>query len=250
MRRVAMVCGAVLLLAACGGGGSGSPAPAGSSAGSSAGGSAAAAEPMASCISPEQQAAGGVAVKGSAGDQVDALVLGSGTTGVVMANMSDNDVCAWFPSAVLMASKGYRTAVFSYSGRQSADADVLDVVAELKRRGSTRIALMGASKGGTAALTAGKRAGAVAVVELSAPSSYEGMDAAAAVRALTVPTWFAVGEQDGEFVASAHELYTASPAATKHLEVVASAAHGTGLLPDGGVQRMIDEFLAKNAPPA
>jgi len=243
MRRVSTICAVMVLLAACGGGGSTTArSPAATSS------AAATAEPMASCISPEQQAAGGAAVRGAAGDQVDAVVLGSGTTGVVLANMSDNDVCAWFASAALLASKGYRAAVFAYSGRQGADADLLDVVSELRRRGSTRIVLMGASKGGTAALTAAKRAGAVAVVELSAPSSYESMDAVAAVKGVTVPTWFAVGEQDEDFVESAKELYAASPAATKHLELVASASHGTALLPDGGVQGMIDDFLAKNAP--
>ena len=243
MRRVSTICAVMILLAACGGGGSTTArSPAATSS------AAATAEPMASCISPEQQAAGGAAVRGAAGDQVDAVVLGSGTTGVVLANMSDNDVCAWFASAALLASKGYRAAVFAYSGRQGADADLLDVVSELRRRGSTRIVLMGASKGGTAALTAAKRAGAVAVVELSAPSSYESMDAVAAVKGVTVPTWFAVGEQDEDFVESAKELYAASPAATKHLELVASSSHGTALLPDGGVQGMIDDFLAKNAP--
>ena len=246
MRRVSTICAVMILLAACGGGGGGGGSTTARSP--AAPSSAATAEPMASCISPEQQAAGGAAVRGAAGDQVDAVVLGSGTTGVVLANMSDNDVCAWFASAALLASKGYRAAVFAYSGRQGADADLLDVASELRRRGSTRIVLMGASKGGTAALTAAKRAGAVAVVELSAPSSYESMDAVAAVKGLTVPTWFAVGEQDEDFVESAKELYAASPAATKHLELVASASHGTALLPDGGVQGMIDDFLAKNAP--
>jgi dienelactone hydrolase len=162
--------------------------------------------------------------------------------------MSDNDLCGWLPTALEYSAKGYRTAVFAYSGRQAADADVLQVVAELQRRGSTRIVLVGASKGGTSVLSAAARAKAVAVVELSAPSLYEGMDAGVAVKSLGVPTWFAVGEGDEEFVPSAKELYAASAATTKHLEVVASASHGTELLSQGGVGPMIAEFLAKNAP--
>ena len=244
--RWSLVCCAVLV-AACGGASGASPA-----SGSGAPSSAAhpVMDPLATCVTPEEQAAAGVAIQGAGGTEVDALVRGSGTAGIVFANMSDNDPCGWLPTAGEFAAKGYRTAVFLYSGRQGADADVLDVVAELRRRGSSRIVLVGASKGGTAALTAAGRAQAVAVAELSAPSLFEGMDAGAAVPSLRVPTWFAVGEQDEDFVQSAHDLYAASASTAKHLEVVASASHGTGLLPDGGVSGMIGQFVARTAPAA
>ena len=222
-----------------------------SGGGSGAGRSSAAptAEPIADCVTLQEQAASGVHVVGTAG-QVDALVLGArGTTGIVFANMSDNDPCGWLPTATGYAAQGYRTAVFVYSSRQGADADVLDVAAELRRRGATRIALVGASKGGTSVISAAARAQAVAVVELSAPQAYEGLDAVAAVKSLTVPTLFVVGDGDTEFVAGTDALHSASPATVKPLRHVTSGAHGTGLLADSGVGDALTAFLTAHAPP-
>jgi len=221
-----------------------------SGGGSGAGRSSAAptAEPIADCVTPQEQAASGVHVAGTAG-QVDALVLGGrGTTGIVFANMSDNDPCGWLPTATGYAAQGYRTAVFLYSSRQGADVDVLDVAAELRRRGATRIALVGASKGGTSVISAAARARAVAVAELSAPQAYEGMDAAASVKTLTAPTLFLVGDGDTEFVPSTDALHAASPATVKPVQHVTSAAHGTGLLTETGVSDALTAFLTAHAP--
>ena len=205
-------------------------------------------EPIAYCVTREQQASSGVVVKSSAGGTIVAVVQGRGTTGIVFANMSDNDLCGWLGTASDYAAKGYRTAVFSYSDQQDADADVADIAADLRRRGVSKIVLMGASKGGTAVLAAAPRVHPAAVVELSAPDAYEGMDADAAVKTLTVPSLFIVGADDVEFVASTDSLYASSPAKVKQRQVVPSPAHGIALLPDDAVERTIGGFLATNAP--
>jgi len=202
---------------------------------------------LAYCVPPEL-ASSTVAIKATAGGTIGAVLQGSGTTGIVFANMSDNDLCGWLGTASEHAARGYRTAVFAYSDRQGADADVLDVAAELRRAGALRIVLVGASKGGTAAIVAAGRVHPTAVVELSAPSDYEGMDAGAAVRTLTVPSLFIVGQDDAEFRGSTDALYAASPATVKHLKEVVSPAHGVALLPDPDVAGTIESFLAANAP--
>lgn len=240
MRAPVAGCLLVVLLAGCGGGGSGTSGGASSPAPASA-------QPVAGCLDPQEQAASGVSLPLGPGGHVDAVIEGSGTTGIVFSNMNVGDLCQWLPTAVLYSRQGYRVAVYNYSP-QAADGDLLAVVAELRRRGATRIALVGASMGGTTSLVAAKRAGAAAVFELSAPAEYGGMDALAAVRALAVPTWFGVGENDTEFLGSARSLYGASGAATKHLEVVPTGAHGTELL-GAAVDRMMSDFLHRYAPP-
>ena len=230
------------MIAAC----SGTSGPASTSASTA---SAASAEPVADCVDPAEQATSGVTVSPGPGVTVDALMSGAGTTGIVFANMLEGDLCQWLPTARDLATKGYRTAVFNYSGRQGSTDDLLAVTAALRRRGATSIALVGASKGGTTVISAATRARAVAVVDLSGPRQFEDMDALGPVGTLTVPTFFAVGSEDGDFPASAKELYAASPARVKHLEVVATSDHGTALM-SGPAGPLVIDFLTKNAPVA
>lgn len=50
----------------------------------------------------------GYAVGGAASARRQAAVLGSGRTGVVLANQSDRDLCAWLPFARSLAAQGVR----------------------------------------------------------------------------------------------------------------------------------------------
>jgi fermentation-respiration switch protein FrsA (DUF1100 family) len=227
-------------LAGCGG------APA--NTGSPATGSPATAEPVAGCINARQQAASGVEVPSSEGGTITTLVFGTGSTGIVFANMSDGDLCQWLDTAQQLSRRGYRTAVFNYSATDSA-TDVFDVVGELRRRGSTRIALVGASMGGTSVLGAAARTPVAAVVELSAPQIYGPVDAVEAIKKITAPTWLAVGDGDADFVPSAQLLYKTSKAPVKHLEVVSTTEHGTGLLTIPSVEPKMLAFLTTYAPP-
>ena len=236
-RRTVVGCALVLTLAACGGAPAAPPPSASPSV-----------EPIAGCVDADQQARWGVSVKGSGDVEVKALVMGTGTTAVVFANMSDNNLCNWLPTAVEYSTKGYRTAVFRYSDRQQGDADVVALVDQLRRTGATRIALVGASAGGDAVICAAAKARADAVVELSAPDAYSSMDAATAVKTLTVPTLFTVGELDEDFVESTKALYAASPAKDKRLDVVLASAHGTELMNRSIVQKAVRAFLTQYAP--
>lgn len=233
MRARGMVIGAAVLLAGCGGG-SAATVP------------TTTVEPIASCVSPELQRSSGVTVRGSDGRAIDALMMGTGHTGLVFANMSDNDLCGWLPMAQAMAKAGYRTAVFSYSSGGDV-ANVVDVAKELGRRGATKLALLGASMGGTFVIGAANQVGAEALVELSAPSNWGGVDAEPLIKSVTVPTWMAVADGDDQFVPSAQRLYAASGAKVKHLETLGGAQHGTGLLTPA-LQKEIKDFLAQHAP--
>jgi pimeloyl-ACP methyl ester carboxylesterase len=52
---------------------------------------------------------------------------------------------------------GYRALVFDFRGYNRLDDDVVAAVAELRRRGVTKVVLVGSSMGGTAVLLAATR---------------------------------------------------------------------------------------------
>ena len=241
MRRLLAVCLAPLL-AACAGGTSAATGAAPSTPGASA-------TPIAPCVDPEDPDLTGVHLRPTAGVQVDAVLAGTGSTGIVFSDMSGDTLCEWLPTALVYVKQGYRVAMYEYSADQSPDADLADIAAELRRRGTTRIALVGASMGGTTSVVAAQAVHAAAVFVLSAPAAYSGMDAVGAASRVTAPSWFGVGEQDTEFLQSARDLYSHSAAPRKHLEILPTGAHGTALL-GGAVDRMMADFLHANAPAA
>ncbi len=233
-----------LALSACGGTSSGAAATS-TVAQSAPPASEPAADPIADCVDTALQAQSGVEVKNSSGLNVDSLVLGDGTTGLVFAPESGGNVCQWLSTAQLLTKIGYRTAVFNYSGAPG-DQDVLALADELRRRGATSIGLVGASKGGTAVLTAAASIEVGAVIALSAPTIFENTNAIEGMPAVTAPTWIGVGEFDTDFILDCRNLYKASGAKIKHLEVVQSPDHGVALLPD--LRAKILAFLIKYAP--
>ncbi len=80
----------------------------------------------------------------------------------------------------------------------------------------------------TAAAAAGRALAGVLV--LSSPAQYGPMDAEAAAKRVSAPSFFAVGHDDTAFVPEVRKLYNASDAAHKQLEIVDTGNHGTLLL--------------------
>jgi pimeloyl-ACP methyl ester carboxylesterase len=152
-------------------------------------------------------------------------------------------LCNWLPFARALAGAGYRvlafdsrnageSAVAPYPKSVQLEKDVLAAEKELLRRGAKRIVLGGASAGGTAAMTAAASVGPAlaGVIVLSSPAQYIQMDAEAAAKRVTAPSFFAVGRGDVDFVAEMQKLYDASAAKRKQLEILETGAHGTDML--------------------
>src|SRR5262245_58482602 len=112
-----------------------------------------------------------------------------GSAGVVLAHMSPADQRSWFDFAERLAREGYRVLTFDFRGYcpggdggcsegerdvPSIPKDVEGAIAELRRRGVTKIGLVGASMGGTASLITAANQGrdVAAVVTLSAPTAF------------------------------------------------------------------------------
>lgn len=223
-------------------------------------------EPNTAGATCQSDAAGGTKVEFKSGDgaRLVGIELGQGQTGVVLAHQNGSDLCEWLPYGKRLAEKGYRVLAFDFGGEggsgvpdqtKALDGEVVAAVEHIRSRGAGDVVLIGASKGGTAALTAAVSVNPApkAVVCLSAPGRFSTMDALAAAPKLQSATLYVAGETDGQFAVNAQELYDATPAASRTILVVPESGHGTALLRSGSADKVtgaIEGLLAKTAPPA
>jgi len=196
-------------------------------------------------------------------------LFGEGRTGVVLAHMLPADQSSWFPFARELAQRGYLVLTFDFRGycpggdagcsegeREIAEIwrDVEAAVAFLRARGASRVALVGASMGGTASLVAASHLGeaVAAVVALSAPVEIEGLAAERDVLAgVVAPTLLVAGERDGT-AAEAAEALGAGVAGPARVEILPGGEHGTELLRGelaGRVRALLLEHLERYAAP-
>jgi pimeloyl-ACP methyl ester carboxylesterase len=103
---------------------------------------------LGNCLGPQNAR---VLALPASGTQVDVGVLGDGGTGVVIAYERNGTVCTWLPLAHKLVARGYRVALFDYSGLDPG-RDVGMVAAELRKEGVSRVFLLGGSLGGAAVL--------------------------------------------------------------------------------------------------
>jgi hypothetical protein len=237
---VAALAGLLVLVAGCGNSGGDSNSNGNSNA---APASTPEPTPVASCVTAEQQRAGGFTLAHGSGRPVSGVVLGTGTTGVVMANQSDGDLCQWQPYALSLVQLGYQVAVFNYTG-QDSPPDVLAAVDALRAKGAQKVFLMGASMGGTAVLDAATQAqpAVAGVVDISGPESYAGANALEAAKKLSVPALFIAAQYDTPFIDNTNHLYAACVTKDKQLSVEPGGDHGVSLLSDH-VTGLIEKFL-------
>jgi dienelactone hydrolase len=170
----------------------------------------------------------------------------------VLVHQYPSDLCGFWPVTTYLAKRGLRAFAidlrcFGRSACPGGEAkgwvvDDLDAVAELRRRGVSRVALVGASMGGAAALIAGRRVKppVAAVVSLSGepePTNLVGgipLNAGAAVAQLAVGDMFVVATNDRyASVKETRTMYRAVKAGDKRLEVLpgdCDGGHGWQLL--------------------
>ncbi|MBM9505891.1 alpha/beta hydrolase family protein [Actinacidiphila acididurans] len=198
------------------------------------------------CLSPEQARTGSVTFPAADGQQVEAYTTGTGSTALVLAHQADGDVCQWVPDATRLAKDGYRVVAVNSAG--SEVAELTAAVAYVRARGAGKVLLIGASKGGTAALSAaGSITPAVdAVVSLSAPTAYGGMDASTVVPRLTMPVLYMAAHLDTAFADSTRQLSRATGRApVNDLWIVSGARHGVSMLGDETNFARVEAFLKK-----
>jgi pimeloyl-ACP methyl ester carboxylesterase len=182
--------------------------------------------------------------------------------GVVFAHMLPADQSAWFDLASDVGAMGYRALTFDFrgycpggdagcsEGTKDVDATPQDLRAALgylRGRGVDRVALVGASMGGTAALVVAAAEGdaIAAVVTLSAPQQLLGLAAGPDVLQLvTAAKLFIAGNGDPTGSATAAQAFYDSSLQPKRYEIVTSDDHGTDLLSGNQGQQVHDLITA------
>jgi pimeloyl-ACP methyl ester carboxylesterase len=202
-----------------------------------------------------------VTFESSDGVKLSGRIFGSegAAAGVVLAHMLPADQVPWFDTAAELGARGYRALTFNFRGYcpggdagcsegdkqiEGAQADLEGAVAFLRSQGVTRLALVGASMGGTAALRVAAAEGTEveAVITLSAPQSIDGLSAGPDVMAgVSAAKLFIAGTGDPTAAQAAEAFYNAS-IQPKRYEIVTSDDHGTDLL-DGNQGARVRELI-------
>jgi dienelactone hydrolase len=198
--------------------------------------------PIDTCIT-NTEASGAVVLHSDSGADLRAVVLGSGTVGVVLAHEAHGTLCEWLPYGRRLASLGYRVIAVDLNGfgssppspgspsRPGQDLDVMAAAAELRDQGVARVVLIGANLGGIAALVAATRIQppVSGIVDMSGQIEMGGLDATAAAAVLHVPVLYVMSSTD-EYRQDVRAVYAATRIADRQLEVVDAIAHGVSLL--------------------
>jgi pimeloyl-ACP methyl ester carboxylesterase len=185
-------------------------------------------------------------------------------TAVVLAHMSEGDLCVWAPYARSLARHGLWVFPFDFRGHgfsagavdhTKAAVDVVAAVRAVRRLGARKVVVAGASLGGIAAVVAAQRITPplAGVASVSGPAAIAGqLDARPVVPKLRVPTLYlvAAGDQSPpyDFAAEAQELHAATGTSEKKLLVVAGSLHGTFLVAGSPSARaLLTRFLRNPA---
>lgn len=181
-------------------------------------------------------------------------------TAVVLAHMSDGDLCEWVPYSRTLAREGFFVFPFDLRGHghskgrrnhRRAAADLAAAVRAVRSLGARKVVVVGASLGGIAALVAGPMLTprVNGIVAVSAPATVAGtLDARPAVPKLRVPTLYVAATDDRsppyDFAADARVLYDATGIDAKRLELVPGTQHGVFLVRGSpAVRTLLRAFL-------
>jgi pimeloyl-ACP methyl ester carboxylesterase len=120
------------------------------------------------------------------GTRLTGRLFGQSRVGVTLAHMFPADARSWYPAARRIAKAGYMTLAFNFRGylgsqgpKQIAKAptDLAAAAKFLESSGAHDIAFVGASMGGTASIIEAETLNPLAVVTVSAPLNFMGLDA-------------------------------------------------------------------------
>jgi len=241
----ALAFGAAILVLACNGD---DPPPSGTAA--------PAATPVAGAATVSFPAEDGVALDGR-------FFAANGDRLVVLLHMYPSDQTSWFPVAQHLQEQGYPALTFDFRGYGLSDgqrdgnknlADLHGALTWAATAGYQRVALVGASMGGTAAIVAAaapEMGAAVTsidgVLTLSAPSEFLDIDALAVVADVDVPLWTLAAEGDTSAAHAAETFQEAAAMDEDSVHLFSGLDHGTDLLTGDHhdeVYTLLGEFLA------
>ena len=167
---------------------------------------------------------------------------------IVFAHQSNGDECQWLPAARGYAEQGYRVYLPRAAGKTGPSA-LAAAVAAARDAGALKVAVVGASMGGTYAIGAASAMPAQpeAVVAVSAPADFGDVDAAGLIGSVSSPLLLTVGSKDNDFAAALPKLAAAAPSAQTVVQD-GTSAHGVALIAEGGaaahaVQQFVSDMI-------
>lgn len=257
-----LVSGLLLATAACTAAPATAPTPTPSSASSSVASSPPTAPPLELTTVPAfapgdaasvQCAGEGVSVYTTqSGGRVSPMVVAGPATAsaaLVFAHQSDGDECQWLGQARRFAEQGYRVYLPRAAGKD-APSLLAAAVSAARSAGATKVGLVGASMGGTNAVATASavQPGPDAVVAISAPAEFGGVDAAGLIGRVQAPILLEVAAQDNDFASALTKLAAAAPSAQTVVQP-GTSAHGVRLIAAGGpAAEALSTFLAQHVP--
>jgi len=197
---------------------------------------------------------GPVSIETADGVTLAGDIVGTGTTGVVLAHMRGASRATWADFAEVLASNGYRALYFDFRGYGDSegdrdtnlDVDLAAVVESMTEAGVSDVFVFGASMGATASVVTASNLDLAGVSSLSGPGKFGDLDAVEAAGQLNEPALFIVAESDGGFTTAAKDM--AAAAGTEPL-ILPGGSHGTNMFNDNGPQleKALLDFIAANA---
>jgi pimeloyl-ACP methyl ester carboxylesterase len=181
-------------------------------------------------------------------------------TAVILAHMSEGDLCVWVPYARRLAARGFFVFPFDFRGHglshglenhSKSPADVAAAVRSVRALGARKVVVVGASLGGVAAVVAAPRLrpAVQGIVSVSGPAAIPGeLNARPVAPRLRVPTLYVAAEQDQsgsyDFAAEARELHDATGTPERRIVLVGGSLHGTFLVDRSSrVRSVLERFL-------
>lgn len=198
-----------------------------------------------------------VSFKTSDGVRLTGRLFGSSRVGVTLAHMYPADATSWYPFARTLAASGYMALAFNFRGFADSEGPKIipkapvDIAAAklfLREQGAKDFAFVGASMGGTASIVAAQTEDPLAVVTVSAPLRFMGLDAVPSTTSIQRPVMLIAGHDDPSGAFDALQQF-ARDLPNPFPKVYAGDAHGTNLLSarPGAVEEII-RFLRRWAP--
>ena len=175
------------------------------------------------------------------GSMINTAWLGSGSTAAVLLHQTDNNgLCGFLSYAGFLADQQVRVVAIDMCGYSQSFCQLdslndpslqIKLVSDLLREeGAERITLVGASMGGSVAVTAGAKVQADAIVDLSGPADFNTSHISTDAPTVTMPALIAFGETtDPADLAAVKAEFDAMPTTTKKL-VTVDSGHGLELL--------------------
>ena len=123
-----------------------------------------------------------VSIESGNGSTIKGAIYGKGGITIILSNMDTNMVEEWDPVIDKLLMSGYDVISYTYNKKENdCIYDLYDVMKFAEERNNKeKLILMGASRGGVislkAAIESGSRRNIAAVIALSAPQVYEGVE--------------------------------------------------------------------------